>query len=240
MDKNRVSIVIPTLNEEEGIGLTLRKIPLGLNCEIIVVDGCSTDRTVEVAKKHGAKVIIEKRKGYGRAYKTGFKYGKGNMIATLDSDGSYDPKDIKSLIKVLRDKNVDFVSGDRLSNLEMGSMGTVHEFGNWLISMASNVLFGTKTHDSQSGMWVFRRDLLKKINLKENGMSFSSEIKLEACKKARFLEYPISYKKRIGRKKQNFLIQGYGIFKFLLKRRLFTHYPRFKKVKAVPPKIQQV
>jgi hypothetical protein len=227
MNKNKVSIVIPTLNEEEGISLILRKIPPDLNCETIVVDGCSTDRTVEMAKKHGAKVIIEKRKGYGRAHKTGFKYGKGNIIATLDGDGSYDPKHIKTLIKVLRDKNVDFVSGDRLSNLEIDSMSPIHKFGNWLISLVSNILFGTKIHDSQSGMWVFHKNLLKKLNLNENGMSFSSEIKLEAYKKAKFLEYPISYKKRIGRKKQNFFIQGYGILKFLFKRRLFTHYPRF-------------
>jgi glycosyltransferase involved in cell wall biosynthesis len=220
VSKDKVSIIIPTVNEEKGIRLVLQKIPPHLNCEIIVVNGCSTDRTVKIAKNLGAKVITEKRKGYGRAYKTGLKYAKGNIIATLDGDGSYNPKDIEALVKVLKDRGVDFVSGNRLRNLEKGSMNSLQKFGNWLISMISNILFNTKIYDSQSGMWVFYKNLLKKIKLKEDGMSFSSEIKLEAYKKAKFLEYPISYKKRIGKKKEKMLKQGYEILKFLLKKRL--------------------
>jgi len=213
-----ISVIIPTLNEAEGIGYVLRKMPKEIS-EIIVVDGNSTDGTVEIAKKYGARIIIEKRRGYGRAYKTGFKYAKGKIIATLDGDGSYNPKDIIRLVDVLEKKKVDFVSGNRFRRLGKGSMSFVHYFGNFLISIILNILFFTKIYDTQSGMWVFYRNLLKKIKLKENGMSLSSEIKLEAYKKAKFLEYPIYYNKRFGKKKENTFKQGYSILRFLFKRR---------------------
>lgn len=214
----KVSFVIPTLNEESGIGSVLEKIPKDLDCEVIVVDNGSTDRTVEIAKSLGARIIREKKKGYGSAYKTGFKHVGGEIIATLDGDDTYDPRDVKRLLKVMEEKKVEFVSGDRLKNLKKGSMTWLHVFGNNLISFSSNLMFGTNIHDSQSGMWVFYRDLLKRFNLEEAGMSLSSEIKLEAWKKARFVEEPISYYERKGKKTTNSFRQGFQIMRYLLKR----------------------
>jgi len=219
----KVSIVIPTLNEEEGIDFILRKIPKDLNCETIVADNGSMDRTVEVAKKYGARVVHEKKRGYGSAYKSGFKHAKGNIIATMDGDASYDPQDIKKLLKVLKEKNVDFVSGDRLKNLKRESLPFLNLIGNYILSFISNMMFSTRIHDSQSGMWVFYKELLKKIELKEDGMSFSSEIKLEAWEKGKFVEHPISYHKRKGKKTMNTFKQGFQILIFLLKRRFFKN-----------------
>lgn len=225
MNKSRVnrrgiSVVIPTLNEEEGIGPLLQKIPKDLDCEVIVVDNGSTDKTVEIAKRYGARVIHEKKRGYGSAYKAGLSSAQGDIIATMDGDDTYDPQDIKKLLKILEQKNVDFVSGDRLKNLKKGVMPPLNLIGNYILSFLSNLLFSTRIHDSQSGMWVFYRDLLEKFNLNEDGMSFSSEIKLEAWEKSRFVEYPISYHKRKGKKTMNVFKQGFQILVFLLKRRL--------------------
>jgi len=220
--KVKLSIIIPTLNEEDGIKKVLKRCSkLVFNKEIIIVDSGSTDRTVEIAKKYGSRIIIEKRKGYGRAYRTGFKYAKGEFIATMDGDGSYDPRDISKLFKILKNRKNVFISGDRFKNLKKESMPFINRFGNRLISWTSNLFFDTDIKDSQSGMWIFHRDLLKKFRLKEDGMSFSSEIKLEAYNKSKFIEYSISYEVRSGKKKMNPFKQGRKILKFLLKRALF-------------------
>lgn len=216
-----LSIIIPTLNEENGIRIVLERCStLSITKEIIIVDGGSTDRTVEIANEFDAKVIIEKRKGYGRAFRTGFKHAKGTFIATMDGDGTYDPRDIFKLFKLLENERNVFISGNRLKNLKKESMPLINRLGNRLISFMSRLLFDTNIKDSQSGMWLFRRNLLKKLRLKEDGMSFSSEIKLEAYEKSKFIEYPISYETRLGKKSMNAFKQGYGILKFLLKRAL--------------------
>jgi len=222
-----LSIIIPTLNEENGIKIVLERCStLPITKKIIIVDGGSKDRTVDIVKKFDAKIIIENKKGYGRAYRTGFKHAKGTFIVTMDGDGSYDPRDILKLFKIIKNDINVFISGNRLKNLKRESMPLINNWGNKLISFVSNLLFDTNIKDSQSGMWLFRRSLLKNLRLKEDGMSFSSEIKLEAYRKAKFIECPISYEPRLGKKSMNFLKQGYGILKFLLKRALFD-YPTF-------------
>jgi len=228
--KVKLSIIIPTLNEENGIKKVLKRCSLlPFNKEIIMVDGGSTDRTIEIAKKYDVRIVTEKRMGYGRAYRTGFKHTRGEFIATMDGDGSYDPRDINKLFKILKNRKNVFISGCRFKNLKKESMPLINRFGNRLSSWVSNLFFGTDIKDNQSGMWLFHKDLLKKFILMEDGMSLSSEIKLEAYNKSRFIEYPISYEIRLGPKTMNPFKQGYGIFKFLLKRALL-HHPSFEKV----------
>src|SRR5437867_13251114 len=102
-----VSVIIPTLNEEEGIKQTISAIPKeklsdqGYDLQILVVDGCSTDLTRDVAESLGANVISEKRKGYGRAYKTGFREARGDIIVTLDGDGTYPAELVPDCIQQL-------------------------------------------------------------------------------------------------------------------------------------------
>lgn len=207
----KLSIVIPAYNEENGIGPTLDSIPvkelvdLGYDVEKVVVNNDSSDHTAMVAEQHGATVIYQPKRGYGNAYKAGFQNAHGDIIATGDADMTYPFDALPRLLQKMNDYNLDFVSTDRLSELTPGSMGTTHVFGNKLLTIVMRVLFRTPFRDSQSGMWVFKRSIWPRLDVKHNGMPFSQEIKVEAHAKGfRCAEYPIEYRKRIGTVKLSF------------------------------------
>ncbi|MEM3874311.1 MAG: glycosyltransferase family 2 protein [Candidatus Bathyarchaeia archaeon] len=209
-----VSIVIPVLNEEEGLQKVLDEVPkkelekMGYKCEIIVVDGGSTDRTREIAKRNGAKVVVEPRKGYGRAYKTGFLYANGDIIVTLDGDYSYPAFLIPKLVKMLDTYRLDFISTNRLKKFTHKSFPSLHIIGNKILTHLTNLLFRVNINDSQSGMWVFRKNILDKIDLQADGMAFSEEIKVMAFKLFKAAEVPVPYRRRIGKQKLNTLMDG--------------------------------
>ncbi len=217
----KISVVIPTLNEEETIGDVIRKIPRDpkYQWEIIIVDGNSKDRTREIAEKLGAKVIIEKRRGYGRAYKTGFSVATGDIIVTLDGDDTYPAEKIPELVDYLISNNLDFISGERFTLMKEGAMSLTHKIGNIILTLTSRFLFGIKLKDSQSGMWVFRREILKHLDVTSDGMPFSEEIKIEAWRKFRCQEVPIEYKERKGEVKLNTWRDGLRNLLFLFKKR---------------------
>lgn len=216
----KVSIIIPTLNEEEGIGKTLSEISKELSKEILIVDGNSTDRTVDIAKNRGARVIIEERRGYGRAYKTGFEQANGEIIATLDGDGTYPAERISEFVKILEEEKLDFITTDRLTTLRKDAMTKKHRLGNFILSLTTRILFGIKIKDSQSGMWIFRKNILPKLNLVSDGMTFSEEIKIEAFKKFRCKEIPIDYRIRLGEVKLSSWSDGWKNLKFLFWKRV--------------------
>ena len=129
-----VTVVIPTRNEEEAIVDTIRSIPNDGWCEkldFLVVDGNSTDRTRELAEEEGASVYLESRKGYGRAYKTGFSMAPGDVIVTMDADCTYPGEEVPELVKKLIDEDLQWITCDRLKRAEEGSMPGLHGFGNW-------------------------------------------------------------------------------------------------------------
>ncbi|RLI43191.1 glycosyltransferase family 2 protein [Candidatus Bathyarchaeota archaeon] len=222
-----ISIIIPVLNEEKAIAKTLSEIPLkelekmGYKCEILVVDGGSKDKTREIARKCGARVIVEPRPGYGIAYKTGFANARGDIIATLDGDFSYPACFIPQLVKLLETGKYDFISTNRMENFTKGSMSRVHLLGNKVLTYFTRVLFRVSLKDSQSGMWVFKKNLLDKVVLSAKGMSFSEEIKIVAFKFFRAAEFPIPYRKRIGKQKLRTVIDGLKNLAYLLNLRLF-------------------
>src|SRR6267142_1322844 len=117
----KVSVVIPTLNEGDSIGAVIDEIPKGV-LEILVVDGNSKDGTQEIARGKGARVVVEPRKGYGRAYKTGFLEAKGEIIATLDGDLTYPASRIGEFAALLEREGPDFITCDRLSTLRKEAM----------------------------------------------------------------------------------------------------------------------
>ncbi len=201
----RVSVIIPTRNEEAAIGTVLKEVhgalrPLG-SYEVIVVDTNSTDRTREIATSLGGRVIPEPRRGYGRAYKTGFRAARGNIIAALDGDLTYPPPRIPEFVALVERGDADFVSGNRF-NGGGRSMSGMHRVGNEILNRAFRALFRVPVRDSQSGMWVFRRSLLDRLRVVHDGMAFSEELKLEAIRHgAKFVEVPIEYRERLGEKK---------------------------------------
>ena len=218
----KVSIVIPTMNEENSIGETLDRIPRDFaELDIMIVDTNSKDRTREIAVSKGARVVEEPRRGYGRAYKTGFAAAKGDVIVTLDGDTTYPPEIIPKLVSTLEKENLDFITTDRLTRMEEGAMNTTHKVGNKVLVITMNILFRMKLKDSQSGMWCFRKSILPKLELTSNEMALSEEIKVEAWRKGfQCKEIPIKYEVRQGEVKLNTWKDGINNELFLIKKRL--------------------
>ncbi|MDH3364860.1 MAG: glycosyltransferase family 2 protein [Thermoplasmata archaeon] len=217
-----VSVVIPTMNEEKSVGLVITEVKDafgGRPVEILVVDTNSRDKTREIATSLGAIVVEEPRRGYGRAYKTGFERTSGDIIATLDADMTYPASEIPRLADELVSKGLDFITTNRFARMEKGAMGAKHRLGNWALSATARVLFRVKIKDSQSGMWIFRRDILASMDLMSDEMAMSEEIKIEAFRKSRAIEVPITYRARIGEVKLNSWKDGLGNLKFLFKKR---------------------
>ncbi len=217
---NRITVIIPCLNEEEGIQLVLRDIPDFVD-ETIVVDNNSTDRTPEVAAQMGAIVIKEQKPGYGRAYKRGFSVATGDLMITLDGDHSYPVNGISYLLEAFLHLEVDFLNASRFPVRDPRAMSFKHKCGNLLLSLAMSILFLRWVEDSQSGMWVFRRRILEEMRLEADGMAFSEEIKIEALlnPKVRFGEISILYTSRTGEIKLNPWRDGWNNLIFLFRKR---------------------
>jgi len=216
-------VIIPTLNEERGIELVLKEITSTFqeeDYEVIVVDGCSNDKTAKKASENGAIVVFEPVRGYGRAYKTGFAKARGEIIVTLDGDGSYMGTDIHTLVEYLNLNNLDFASGNRLEFLEVGAMSLIHVIGNKILSMLTRMLFLVNIKDSQSGMWAIRKACLAKIMPQADDMSFSQELKIRAFKLLRAGEVAIGYRPRVGKAKLRTLEDGLKNLLKLIKLRM--------------------
>ncbi len=216
----RITVIIPCLDEEEGIHQVLERIP-SLVDEVIVVDNGSTDRTGEVARSLGAQVVREDVRGYGRAYKRGFSHATGDIIITLDGDHSYPVDALSYLLEAFHHLDADFLSASRFPVQDSQAMSFKHKFGNWVLSLATSLLFLRWVRDSQSGMWVFSRHILPLMKLESDGMAFSEEIKVEAIRNSRirFREIIINYSSRVGEKKLQPWRDGIGNLLFLLKKR---------------------
>jgi hypothetical protein len=214
MDKS-LTVIIPVINEATGITATIKRIQvdrlrkLGYDVDLIVVDGGSTDSTAELARRLGARVVVEPRRGYGRAYKTGFSIAKGDIIVTLDGDDTYPAELIPTLVRYLSDNNLNFINTNRLSSSLTSSMPLINKLGNFVLSTTLRILFGIRLYDSQSGMWIFRRKILRDIMPNADGMTFSEEIKVKACLNGQGVaEVPIPYRNRIGFSKTRTLRDG--------------------------------
>lgn len=219
-----VSVVIPCFNEEAGVADVLRGMPAYVD-EVIVVDNNSTDGTAEVARARGARVIFEPRKGYGSAYLAGLPAATGDIIATVDGDGTYPSQAIAPLIDELLAGGLDFISASRFPLQDRRAMRWRNVLGNQILTWTTRLLFWRPIADSQSGMWVFRRSCLRWLRPAERGMAFSEELKLEAlhAPQVRFGERPIAYYERIGETKLFAWRDGFSNLFFLFRYRLFRY-----------------
>lgn len=220
----KIAVLIPTLNEEKTIGKVIKSIPknklkdMGYDVEAFIIDGDSKDKTREIAKKLGAKIILEPKKGYGRAYITGFSKVLADIYVTADADDTYPIKIIEVVIPYMEKYKLDFINTNRFKKYERGAWPPINKVGNKLLTYLTILLYGIRIKDSQSGMWFIRRDLLKNLKVYGTGMEFSVEIKIELIKKTkRWLEIPIYYKRRRhGSTKVHWFKDGVRILKFLL------------------------
>ena len=230
--KRKFSVIIPVYGDNEPVDQVLSEIRSAFasdpNLEIIIVwtpsNAHQQPPTFNQNGQDYTKIVVESRRGYGRAYLTGFAHATGDIIITLDGDGTYPALQIPRLVKAFFMNDLDFLSTNRLQNYELGAFTPVNLIGNHLLSYFIRLLFGVPFKDSQSGMWIFKRKILRLLCLKETGMQFSSEIKIEAymagCKCG---EIPIPYRRRRGG--QTSLIwarDGFRILRFLLRKKILS------------------
>lgn len=215
---------MPSLNEEKSIAKTIDSIPLeklkntGYDVEILVVDGGSTDRTVEAARTKGARIIVCEP-GYGRQLRTGFCEASGDIIITADSDFSYPLEDALSLVTIMEKENLDFITTNRFAAMEKGAMHLVNRFGNIVLTFINNLIFSLNLKDSQSGMWVIRKNAIPRLMLASNGMTLSQEIKIEAFTKLKALEVDSRYRRRVGKVKLKRLKDGWEVLFHIFKKK---------------------
>jgi len=229
----RLSVVIPALNEERNIPATLSAVPMdrlrrsGYEVELLVVDNGSSDRTAEVAREHGARVLIQPVRGYGNAYKAGFANSTGDVIATGDADLTYPFEILPEALALMSRENLDFLSTNRLAQVRREAMKPSHIWANRLLTGVSRALFeNLPFRDSQSGMWIFRRYVWSHCDVQSGGMPFSQEIKVEAFRNGfRCAEIPIEYRPRAGETKLRGLRDG-----ALVASHLLTHRMRARRV----------
>jgi hypothetical protein len=218
-----VSVIIPTMNEEASIGTVIEEVRKALadrDLEILIVDTTSRDRTREIALSKGAKVVEERRRGYGRAYKTGFAAALGRYILTLDADLTYPADRFPDMLLPLEAGTADFVAGERIGRLTPEAMTGMHKVGNTMLNVAFRFLYRSTMKDSQSGMWAFRRDILPRLHVAHDGMAFSEELKIEVIREGfRYLEVSIDYRPRIGEKKIRSLKDAFQNFVWLFRKR---------------------
>ncbi len=221
-----ISVVLPCLNEEEGIGGAIKKIQKvfkenNLNGEIVVVDNNSTDDTAFVAKQFQVKYIFEPKRGYGNAYLAGLKCAQGKYIIMGDPDSSYDFNEIPRFLSYLKDNDV--VLGSRFrGTIEKGAMPFLHRYvGNPGMLLLFRLLYGLKLTEPSTGFIGLRREILPKLKLKEPGMEFSSEILVRVKRGGfRLKEIPIDYYVRAGDSKLRTFQDGFRHLWFLLKERV--------------------
>ena len=217
---HKITIVIPCLNEEDGIQHVLARVPKFVD-EVIVVDNNSTDGTAAMARSLGARVIEETVRGYGRAYKTGLLHAQGDIVVTLDGDRSYPVDSVSYLLEALLNSKVGFISASRFPIQNPKSMSFKNLVGNKVLSLIMSILYLRRIRDSQSGMWIFFKDALKQMDLRSDEMAFSEEIKIEAICNPQigFKEIPINYSNRSGEKKLRPWRDGWNNLVFLFKKR---------------------
>jgi glycosyltransferase involved in cell wall biosynthesis len=234
----RISVVIPCHNEEDGIAAVMAQMPPIID-EVVVVDNNSTDRTAEVATAAGARVVTETRKGYGYAHKAGYAAAKGDIIVTMDGDGTYPPDSVPLLLYVMMEEKVDFITARRWYSKSGEVKSPVRLLGNAILSGTMMSLYFKFIIDSQSGMWMFKKDILPELDLTSNGMALSEEIKIEAFTHPgiRCLEMPIYYGARIGESKLNIWRDGFYNLFFLVKKRFMLRkkQPRLRVVEPLRP-----
>ncbi|MFB6242333.1 MAG: glycosyltransferase [Candidatus Nanosalina sp.] len=218
-----ITLVIPTMNEEEGIGECIERAKeafdeLGMEGEIIISDS-STDRTPEIAREKGARVVEPDKPGYGYAYRYAFEKAEGDLIAMGDGDTTYDFSSLPKLIEKMREEDADMVMGNRLDgDIKPGSMPRLHKYiGNPLLTRFLNRFYGAGVSDAHSGMRVIKKEALDKLDLETDGMEFASEMIMEAgARDLKIVETPITYHERKGDATLHSFRDGWRHVKFML------------------------
>ena len=221
MDRNEtlLSVVIPVFNEERTISNVIERLKataqkMGFKHEIIVVDDGSKDRSMEISKSQSVKVCsLKKHMGKGYALRVGFAKAKGEIIATIDSDGSHRPEELPLLLTpILRDQ-ADFVIGSRFMQEKPSSARELNAIGVRLFNILIGILTRTEISDSQSGYRAMKSEILKVLKLKSGEYEIESEMLVKIAHRGfRIKEVPIRFEQRTyGKSRLDPMVDGFKI-----------------------------
>ena len=210
--KEDVTIVVPTLNEENAIELVLKDVLLEGYPKTIVIDGNSIDDTISIAKKMQVPVYLQSGRGKTGAIKTALKYIETPYLGVIDGDCTYSAKDIEKLLE-----KAQFYSQVIGARRDRVNIKAFNRFGNRVINLLFNLLFGTRLSDVCSGLYVLNTSFAKELVLETSGFDVEVEIAAQAAKNGKIAEVPISYGRRIGTQKLNPIRDGVVISSSILK-----------------------
>jgi glycosyltransferase involved in cell wall biosynthesis len=194
----KVALIIPALDEEAAIRGTLEGLPRETLAQIIVVDNGSRDRTAEQARTAGAQVVLEPRRGYGRACLAGIATLNPavEVVAFMDADGSDDPADLPRLVAAL--DQADLAIGSRVQGAEAGSLAPMQRAGNRLATFLLSILYGARCTDL-GPFRAIRRDALERLSMCDLNFGWTIEMQLKARRaNLRVVELPVAYRRRRG------------------------------------------
>lgn len=219
-----VSVVLPCLNEAEGVGETVREArgaleQLAIPHEVLVVDNGSTDDSRRIAEEAGARVVEERRRGYGSAYLRGFQAARGKFLVMADADRTYPLQAIGEFLVPLIENDADFVIGSRFKGrISPGAMSWSHRWiGNPILSGMLRIMFHTSVSDAHCGMRAMNRHAYEQMRLRTTGMEFASEMVVSALRgRLRIKEVPIEYRRRAGESKLVGLRDAWRHVQFML------------------------
>lgn len=197
---SEATVVIPTLNEVKAIGRVIEEVlSVGVPREnVVVVDGGSTDGTVEVASSYGVRVVRQEGRGKADAVRTGLKYVRTPYVVVMDGDYTYPAKYIPKLLEVLREGGCDLVVGARVFG--EGSQGVLFRFGNRALTAFFDLMFGVRLRDVLSGMYAARLSEMRRVDFEMKGFSVESEVVAHFASLGRVCEVPIEYRPRLDPK----------------------------------------
>ncbi len=219
----KVSLIIPTKNEQGAIGRVLKEIPKNIINEIIVIDGHSTDDTAKEAKselRSKDKFILQEKKGFGRALQQAFKEASGDIIVIMNGDGSHNPQDVLKLVKKIKQGYQYVIASRYIKGARSDDDTTVRFIGNRLLTFLTNLLHGSHVTDSLHFYTAINRKDLNKLHLSSPGFEFCIEILIRAHYAGlKFAEIPVVERARFaGKSKVNAFLAGWKILGMILRK----------------------
>ena len=207
VSRDDVTVVIPTLNEEDGIGQIVLELKRSGYNNILIVDGYSTDGTAKVAESNGGHVVFQHGRGKCGAIETAIDHVETPFMLVMDGDCTYDPKDIAAFLA--HAEKFEQIIGVRINGRK--NIPRLNRFGNWFLTKTFNVLMGTKLSDVCSGMYLIRTDVARDLDLHTSGFDVEVEIAAQISSSYSVTEVPIDYRKRMGVQKLSSWKHGFQI-----------------------------